>query len=70
VAVVNLSPAGDLREAAANLFQALRRLEAIGSPIAAMPIPATGIGEAINDRLSRAARRPGGSSSRPPCAAS
>jgi L-threonylcarbamoyladenylate synthase len=58
VAVVNLSRAGDLREAAANLFDALRNLEAIGSPVAAMPIPASGLGEAINDRLRRAATPP------------
>ncbi len=55
VATVNLSPTGDLREAAANLFAALRTLESRGAPIAAMPIPATGLGEAITDRLRRAA---------------
>jgi L-threonylcarbamoyladenylate synthase len=55
MAVVNLSRSGDLREAAANLFAALRALEAHGAPIAAMPIPATGLGEAITDRLQRAA---------------
>lgn len=55
-AVINLSPAGDLVEAAANLFSALRRLDA-GGPrgIAVMRIPDTGLGEAINDRLRRAA---------------
>jgi L-threonylcarbamoyladenylate synthase len=54
--VCNLSPAGDLREAAANLFAMLRRLDDTGVPlIAVMPIPATGLGEAINDRLTRAA---------------
>ena len=52
----NLSAAGDLPEAAANLFAMLRELDASGAPsIAAMPIPSTGLGEAINDRLSRAA---------------
>jgi L-threonylcarbamoyladenylate synthase len=54
--VINLSPAGDLAEAAANLFAALRVLDASGaSSIAVMPIPASGLGEAINDRLQRAA---------------
>lgn len=53
---VNLSPTGDLREAAARLFAALRELDATGAPtIAVMPIPETGLGEAINDRLRRAA---------------
>jgi L-threonylcarbamoyladenylate synthase len=54
--VLNLSPAGDLVEAAANLFSFLR--EADGrrpSGIAVAPIPETGLGEAINDRLRRAA---------------
>jgi L-threonylcarbamoyladenylate synthase len=52
----NLSPSGDLIEAAANLFAALRRLDATGAEtIAVMPVPATGLGEAINDRLRRAA---------------
>lgn len=55
--VINLSPAGDLTEAAANLFAALRTLDAAGAAvIAVMPIPAYGLGEAINDRLKRAAR--------------
>jgi L-threonylcarbamoyladenylate synthase len=54
--MINLSPTGDLIEAAANLFAALRRLDASGATtIAVMPIPATGLGEAINDRLRRAA---------------
>jgi L-threonylcarbamoyladenylate synthase len=54
--VVNLSPSGDLREAAANLFSALRTLDATGvATIAVMPIPRNGLGEAINDRLERAA---------------
>jgi L-threonylcarbamoyladenylate synthase len=52
----NLSPAGDLQEAAANLFAMLRRLD---NPkhrrIAVMPVPETGLGIAINDRLRHAA---------------
>ncbi|MBY0562105.1 L-threonylcarbamoyladenylate synthase [Hyphomicrobium sp.] len=53
---INLSPSGDLVEAAANLFAALRTLDASGaSTIAATPIPRHGLGEAINDRLKRAA---------------
>jgi L-threonylcarbamoyladenylate synthase len=55
-AALNLSPAGDLVEAAANLFSQLRALDAAGAPsIAVMAIPHEGIGEAINDRLARAA---------------
>ena len=55
-ASLNLSPAGDLEEAARNLFQMLRRLDrSSASRIAVMPIPATGLGEAIRDRLRRAA---------------
>jgi L-threonylcarbamoyladenylate synthase len=58
-AVVNLSPSADLAEAAANLYAALRALDRLGAPcIAAMPIPEEGLGEAINDRLRRAARAP------------
>ncbi len=54
--IVNISPAGDLVEAAANLFSALRQLDQMGADtIAVMPIPQTGLGEAINDRLNRAA---------------
>lgn len=54
--VINLSPSGDLKEAAANLFAALRALDATGATtIAVMPIPDEGVGEAINDRLRRAA---------------
>jgi L-threonylcarbamoyladenylate synthase len=52
---VNLSRSGDLAEAAANLFAMLRVLDAEGASIAVMPIPASGLGEAINDRLMRAA---------------
>jgi L-threonylcarbamoyladenylate synthase len=55
-AVLNLSPRGDPVEAAANLFAHLRALDAAGArAIAAMPIPRDGLGEAINDRLLRAA---------------
>ncbi len=55
-AALNLSPSGDLREAAANLFAHLRKLDALGpARIAVMPIPAFRLGEAINDRLRRAA---------------
>ena len=58
-AMINLSPSGDLVEAAANLFSALRALDAAGATaIAVMPIPHAGLGEAINDRLRRAARVP------------
>jgi L-threonylcarbamoyladenylate synthase len=52
---VNLSEAGDIREAAVRLFAALHTLDATGLPIAVMPIPEGGLGEAINDRLQRAA---------------
>jgi L-threonylcarbamoyladenylate synthase len=53
---LNLSPAGDLAEAAANLFSFLRAADASGArAIAVAPIPDTGLGEAINDRLRRAA---------------
>jgi L-threonylcarbamoyladenylate synthase len=54
--VLNLSPRGDLIEAAANLFSHLRALDASGAAvIAVMPVPHGGLGEAINDRLARAA---------------
>ncbi len=52
---LNLSPSGDLIEAAANLFQYLHKLDAKGASIAVAPIPAKGLGLAINDRLTRAA---------------
>lgn len=53
---LNLSPAEDLTEAAANLFEYLHRLDATGAPVIAIsPIPHLGLGVAINDRLSRAA---------------
>ncbi len=52
----NLSASGDLAEASANLFAALRRLDATGvATIAVAPIPTHGLGEAIADRLARAA---------------
>jgi len=51
----SLSPAGDLREAAAALFSLLRRADDTASRIAVAPIPMTGLGSAINDRLHRAA---------------
>jgi L-threonylcarbamoyladenylate synthase len=55
-ACLNLSLRGDLVEAAANLFSYLRALDAAGaSTIAVMPVPGEGLGEAINDRLRRAA---------------
>lgn len=52
----NLSPSGDLTEAAANLFAAMRHLDdQRPATIAIAPIPMRGLGEAINDRLRRAA---------------
>jgi L-threonylcarbamoyladenylate synthase len=58
VRVLNLSDRGDLIEAAANLFSHLRALDGAGIKIiAVMPIPHQGLGEAINDRLIRAAAR-------------
>jgi L-threonylcarbamoyladenylate synthase len=54
--VLNLSARGDLIEAAANLFSHLRALDGAGAAtIAVMPVPHAGLGEAINDRLARAA---------------
>ena len=56
VSVLNLSRQGDLIEAAANLFSHLRALDASGArSIAVMPVSREGLGEAINDRLRRAA---------------
>ena len=53
---LNFSPHGDLTEAAANLFRLLHEADATGATsIAVAPIPETGLGEAINDRLRRAA---------------
>ena len=55
-AAVNLSPSGDLVEAAGGLFDALHQLNAMGAArIAVSPIPYHGLGRAINDRLRRAA---------------
>jgi len=68
-AALSLSPTGDLVEAAANLFAMLRALDRPEfSAIAVMPVPESGLGHAINDRLRRAAaprdglarRRPSG----------
>ncbi len=54
--VLNLSPNGDLVEAATNLFSDLRTLDQSEvATIAVMPVPNEGLGEAINDRLARAA---------------
>ncbi|MEO0549217.1 MAG: L-threonylcarbamoyladenylate synthase [Pseudomonadota bacterium] len=52
---LNLSSEGNLREAAANLFSMLRKLDESYSQIAVAPIPDQGLGLAINDRLQRAA---------------
>ena len=53
---LNLSASSDLNEAAANLFAMLRALDKDDvNAIAVMPIPESGLGEAINDRLKRAA---------------
>ena len=55
-AYLNLSESGDLKEAAANLFSSLSALDESGARmIAVEPIPVHGLGEAINDRLKRAA---------------
>ena len=52
----NLSEAGDLHEAARNLFSMLHELDAVGAGVIAVaPVPEVGLGEAINDRLQRAA---------------
>jgi len=52
---LNLSPTGNLAEAATNLFDHLHQLDAMNRPIAVAPIPDHGLGTAINDRLRRAA---------------
>ena len=58
--VWNLSPVGDLREAATNLFRMLREADrAQPFAIAVAPIPDDGLGEALNDRLRRAAGQVG-----------
>jgi L-threonylcarbamoyladenylate synthase len=54
-AIENLSEAGDLREAATRLFDALAALDRRSDRIAVEPVPSHGLGEAINDRLTRAA---------------
>ncbi|MEP3783398.1 L-threonylcarbamoyladenylate synthase [Ascidiaceihabitans sp.] len=52
---LNLSETSDLIEAASNLFDHLHKLDETQQPIAVAPIPNTGLGQAINDRLKRAA---------------
>jgi len=52
---LNLSPTADLHEAARNLFSMLHELDARFERISVAPIPHYGLGEAINDRLKRAA---------------
>jgi L-threonylcarbamoyladenylate synthase len=56
----NLSPSGDITEAAAHLFSTLHRLDAAAmaadKSLAIMALPQDGLGEAINDRLTRAAK--------------
>ncbi|HEX8666564.1 MAG TPA: L-threonylcarbamoyladenylate synthase [Beijerinckiaceae bacterium] len=66
-AVLNLSESGDLSEAAANLFSHLRALDASGADVVAVTqVPENGLGEAINDRLRRAAAgRDGANDDRP-----
>ena len=54
-ATLNLSQTGNLAEAASNLFSMLRKLDQAHEKIAVSPIPQDGLGEAINDRLTRAA---------------
>lgn len=56
VAMLNLSPSGNLHEAAANLFSHVLELDRSGAKVIAVePVPSHGLGEAINDRLARAA---------------
>lgn len=56
VRILNLSPSGNLQEAAVHLFDYMKQLDAAGAPVIAVePVPHYGLGEAINDRLSRAA---------------
>jgi L-threonylcarbamoyladenylate synthase len=58
-AVEILSQSGDFREAAANLFGALRRLDLLGlDRIVAEPVPEVGLGTAIMDRLRRCSTPP------------
>jgi L-threonylcarbamoyladenylate synthase len=55
-ATEQLSPSGDLRQAAARFFEALHALDAVGvERIDAQPLPETGLGLAMMDRLRRAA---------------
>ena len=55
-AIFDLSPSGNLKEAATHLFDILKQADAAGGTcIAVCPIPTTGLGDAINDRLNRAA---------------
>ena len=57
--MLNLSPGSNLREAASHLFAMLHELDELDiDGIAVMPVPFKGLGEAINDRLQRAAVRP------------
>ena len=57
--MLNLSPSSNLREAAGHLFAMLHELDELDiDGIAVMPVPLKGLGEAINDRLQRAAARP------------
>ena len=56
VVILDLSPSGNLREAAANLFAFMKRADASGAKtIAFGMIPSEGLGEAILDRIERAA---------------
>ena len=53
---LNLSPEGDLQDAAANLFQMMHEADAAGAAVIGVaPVPDRGLGEAVNDRLRRAA---------------
>ena len=53
---LNLSPAGDLQDAAANLFQMMHAADTSGAAVIGVaPVPDRGLGEAVNDRLRRAA---------------
>ena len=64
VATLNLSAKASMREAAANLYEHLQALDRAGAPaIAVEPVPDKGLGEAINDRLRRAAAPRDGSTS-------
>ncbi len=66
VAALDLSPSGDLVEAAANLFAYLDRLDRSGAEaIAVAPVPREGLGEAINDRLERGAAGKGEQTTQP-----